>query len=516
MILPPDPNWEPMYWTKPLNGYAFSRGEDITDFSAAFLTAPRGFRANQPLIFSKWQSWAMDVIFEEEENGFLRYNTFIMGLPRKNGKSLIGTAIALENLFSGDEGGQIYSAARNREQAKIVFDLARKAVEKNPFLQQVIKPYKNVLENKRTGSIYKAISADAQSAQGLGPSLVIADELHAWETGTNRAGEMWDALVEGSADRPESLVLGISTAGANEHDSLLGKLYQHGKKVVSGEIEDTSAGMIWYGVPEDSDPTDESLWYKANPNLAEGLMNLKSFKSSITLAQSTSFSGFERYHLNKWVSMAGEEFISSYYWNLLEVTPNTEESLPIPLGSRVTVGFDGSRTGDSTGLVLMEVDSVVGKPRTQVYRVWENTGEKDWVVSKDEVKQAIDEIFRDYECVMLWADDSFWQGDLIEWSKEYPERVMKIPQSNTRIVPLAQRFTKDVVAQNFMHYGEEALTRHVRNAILNEHGSYSKDKKNSKHKIDLLVCLVLAWSARNYFISREEAMNNASPGLFMR
>ena len=486
-IKPPDSSWSPAFYTQP-NGGA-TRGTYISDFAEKLLQASRGFKAGEPLVFTNWQKWLMDGIFEENEDGTLRYRRAIVGLPRKNGKSLLGTTIALEHLIFGPQGGQVYSAASDRAQAKIVFNEARQQVLNNPTLSRVVKVYRDALELPSKGSVYRALSADASAAHGLGPSLVIADELHAWpSSNTNKRGdELWDALVTGSGDRPESLVLGITTAGGNT-DTLLGRLYEHGKRVVSGEVEDEQFGFWWWEASNEDDPTDPQVWKRANPNLAEGLLDETDFEAAISSSGSAGFAGFQRFRLNQWVRLAGEDFVSPHFWS------EAKRDKAVPLGARICAGFDGSVSGDATGLVAIDMDTGTMK----VLAAFEpDPSDPDWTVSRDDVNAAIEKMFANYDVQMLWADPSFYEPDVLAWSQKWRRRVERIPPTNHRMAPMAQQFITDLVAKDIGHDGDSRLQRHVLNAVATESGSFRKEKKSSPRKIDLLACAVLANGARN-------------------
>lgn len=481
-----------------------TRGEDVSEFAELLMTASRGFKAGEPLAFTDWQRWLINRILETDPStGLLKYRRALVGLPRKNGKSLLGTALALEHLVYGQEGAQVYSAAADRQQARIVFGEARDQVMRNPALLRVITPYRDALENKSTGGIYRALSADAMKAHGLAPSLVVADELHAWpSTPTNKRGdELYEALTTGSADRPESLVVAITTAGGNM-DTLLGRLYTHGKRIATGEIDDPSFGFWWWEAGDAADPTDSETWRLANPNLAEGLMDYGDFESSIKEAGSSGFAGFQRYRLNQWVRLAGEDFISPFHWK-----EALRENATIPLGASVVAGFDGSVSGDATGLVICDLDTGL----LQVEALFEpDTQDPEWTVDRYEVNKVIERMFDRYDVKMLWADPSFYEPDVLEWSKRWRKRVERIPPTNHRIAPMAQQFVADVVGKAIGHSGDPRLTRHVSNAVATESGSFRKEKKSSSRKVDLLACAVLANGARNH------QLENAKTGTSRR
>lgn len=489
VLPPPDPKWAPAWSVPSLSDQ--SVGRNVTDFAGTLLRASRGFKQGELLQFTNWQSWLMDRLFElDPATGLLRYRRAVIGLPRKNGKSLIGTAIALEHLVYSAPGAQVYSAASDRAQAKIVFGEARQQVLNNPALSRHIKVYRDAMELPAKGSVYRALSADAMRAHGLAPSLVVADELHAWPSSASntRGDELWEALTQGSADRPESLVVGITTAGGHT-DTLLGRLYEHGKRVVesNGEI-DPQFGFWWWEAPQDADPTDPQTWQVANPNLAEGLLDQGDFEAAIASAGSAGFAGFQRYRLNQWVRLAGEDFVSPHFWS------EAKHDHTVPKGATVCAGFDGSVSGDATGIVLVDVNTGT----LAVHAVWEpDPQDPDWTVDRANVNAAIERLFNEYDVRMLWCDPSFYEPDVLEWSKRWRNRVERIPPTNHRIAPLAQQFIADLVSKDLGHDGDKRLERHVLNAVATEAGSFRKEKKASPRKVDLLACAVLANGARH-------------------
>lgn len=487
VLPPPDPSWAPRWYTPSLS--STTRGPDIVDFAATSLKASRGFKVGEPLRFTAWQSWLTDRIFETDPvTGLLRYRTALVLEPRKNGKSIKGTTYALEHLVFGEPGSQVYSAAGDRAQAKIVFNEARQQVLNNPSLSRIIKVYRDAMEMPSKGSVYRALSADAMRAHGLGPSLVIADEVHSWPSSASntRGDELWEALTTGSADRPESLVLGISTAGGNT-DTLLGRLYEHGKRVIAGDVDDKSFGFWSWEADAEDDPTSPETWRKANPNLAEGLLDLGDFEAAIASAGSAGFAGFQRYRLNQWVRLAGEDFVSPHHWS------EAKREQSIPKGATICAGFDGSVSGDATGLVAIDVATGT----MSVMACWEpDFSDPDWTVDRADVNRAIERMFEDYNVKMLWCDPSFYEPDVLEWSKRWRKRVERIPPTNHRIAPMAQQFIADLVAKDIGGDQDPRLERHVLNAVATEAGSFRKEKKNSPRKVDLLACAVLANGAR--------------------
>jgi phage terminase large subunit-like protein len=89
----------------------------------------------------------------------------------------LSSGIALWGLFMGENGGEVYSCAADKDQARIVFGDAKKMIEAEPDLFNQVKLYRDAIEVPATGSIYRALSSEAFTKEGLSPSLVIYDEL---------------------------------------------------------------------------------------------------------------------------------------------------------------------------------------------------------------------------------------------------------------------------------------------------------------------------------------------------
>lgn len=490
-INPPHPSWAPLYYTKRKS--PLSRGEDVADFALTAMTATNGLRHGKPLDLGQWQRWGLDSMFEEDDFGRLRYDTFLLGVPRKNGKSMIAAAIALEALFFAADGTQIFSAAKDRDQAKIVFNEVKRQINNNPFLQKVLKPYRDIIVNTKTGAIYKAVSSDAMSFQGYNPYITIADEIHGWLPG--QAEDFWAAIKNASNNLPEFLTIAISTAG-KQLDTLLGVLYEKGVRIANGEEEDDAFGMAWWAAPDDADVEDENVWKRANPNIGEGIMEMRQFRKSYKLASTTGkLHEFKRYQLNQWVRTDGlDSYLTPFHW-----VEAAKPGATIPKGAKITVGFDGSVNEDSTGFIAVDLETGL----LEILDCWEKDySDPNWVVPRDEVLAAQVRIFKEYDVVKMWCDPAFFQSDVDIWAKQNRGRVERIPQSNARMVPMTEQLKIDMLNGGVFHGDDNRLRRHFMNAVQDDTGKVKKEKRGSKNKIDFVVCAILANGARNKVLRR--------------
>jgi phage terminase large subunit-like protein len=135
----------------------------------------------------------------------------ILSIARKNGKTALIAALALAHLVGPEAipNGEIYSAANDRDQAAIVFKFARQIVECDPELLAMIDmvPSTKTMVAPITGSIYRAVSAEAGTKHGYLPSLVIYDEL-----AQAKSRDLYDVLDTSFGARDEPLFVTISTS----------------------------------------------------------------------------------------------------------------------------------------------------------------------------------------------------------------------------------------------------------------------------------------------------------------
>jgi len=84
------------------------------------------------LILTGWQRNLLVDLYERRPDGLLRYRRSLIGMARKNGKSLLGSLIALYGLIEGEPGAEVYSAAGDRQQARVVFNEAKWQISQSP------------------------------------------------------------------------------------------------------------------------------------------------------------------------------------------------------------------------------------------------------------------------------------------------------------------------------------------------------------------------------------------------
>ena len=232
-------------------------------FIERFITHTKGEQTGSPLMLEDWQKEIVGNIFgwKSKETKLRKYRTVFIEVPRKNGKSTLSASIGLYMLFADDErGSEIYSAAGDRQQAGIVFEIAKRMIGQNTELIQRSKVFRNSITNESKGNFYQAISSDSKTKHGFNANCIIFDELH---TQPNR--DLWDTLTTSTGSRRQPLTIAITTAGY-DRQSICYEVYSYAKKVQDGTIKDDSFYPVIYEAELEDDLQDEKVWQKANPN----------------------------------------------------------------------------------------------------------------------------------------------------------------------------------------------------------------------------------------------------------
>lgn len=111
-----------------------------------------------------WQEQIIrDVFGIVNGDGTRQFRTAFVEIPKKNGKSELAAAIALYLLYAdGEASPEVYGAASDRQQASIVFDVARRMVEQNKALMKrsKIMTAQKRLVNYHNAGYYQVLSAE--------------------------------------------------------------------------------------------------------------------------------------------------------------------------------------------------------------------------------------------------------------------------------------------------------------------------------------------------------------------
>lgn len=496
--------WPPRWLVKPTQAeLARTDGGDVIRFIETQCRQTKDTVAGKvgaPIVLQGWQKQLVNSLYARNaRTNRRRFRQALIGQPRKNGKSTLGAGFALYGLLCDVEGAEVYSCAVDKDQARIVFSMAKRICELNPDLTEVVKPYRDALEVPSTGSVYRVLSSESISKEGLNPSTVVFDELHGQAN-----SELWDVMNLGSGARAEPLIIGITTAGSRTdsrgQDTICYRLYQHLQRVVRGEIKDPSFFGAWWEpmAGEQADHRDPKVWAEANPGLgAGGTLDVEDLKSTVLR---TSPSEFRTKRCNQWV-VSAESALPHGAWDRLAT------SEPRDRDKDVVLFFDGSWAGDSTALVGATVED---EPFLFVVDVWENVDDVDWRVPIPDVEARIEQACRELPVVEVACDPYRWQRSLQALEQDGLPMV-EWPMNLARVVPAWTSFSEAVMDGRLSHDGDPRLARHIENMVLkrDQRGVRPvKESKSSRRHIDLGIC---AMGAHDRAVARHRMVPETKP-----
>ena len=488
-------SWPPL-WLTPVPQDAIDRGdgEIAIEFTETFGSIGKdgiAGKAGQPLTLRPWQRELVRHVYARDEDGGLKFRTALIGMPRKNGKSAISSAaFGLYSLLAeGIEGGEVYSVAAEKEQARIVFGEAKRMVEQSE-LSELVKLYRDAIHVPATNSVYRVVSAESYSKEGLNPTRIIFDEAHAHKDRT-----LFDVFSLAMGNRGKlAQLIAITTAGVKKdstgQDSIAYSLYQYGQKVARGEVDDPSFFMAWWQAKDDADHRDPETWKLANPGF-DDLVAKEDFESAI---RRTPENEFRTKRLNQWVS-SQSAWLPAGTWEELqgerEITPDDE----------LILGFDGSFSGDCTALVACTIPkSEEEKPYIWLVKAWEKDltiHDDTWRVDIAEVEDTILEFMKQYPRTREVACDPFrWQRSM-EVLQDKGVPIVEFPSTSARrMVQACAKFYDSVTGGTLEHDGDPTLARHLDNAVTkidNLGIRIVKENRHSPRKIDAAVASIIAF-----------------------
>lgn len=441
-----------------------------------------------PLASMKWQERLIGDVFARTANGRRRHRTAMIGVGRKNGKTGLMAPIALYGLMLDGSGAEVYSCAADRDQARLIFGAAKRTVELDPELSTVLKTYRDAIEYPATGSIYRVLSSEAYTKEGLSPTMVLADELHAWP---NR--DLYDVMALAMGARVDPLMLIVTTAGVRtdttDADSIAYTLWQYGCRVASGEVDDPTFYLAWWSAPGGCALDDRAAWSDANPGLGVVLdPDELGGQAKKAMAGGMSEAEFRIKRLNQWVASTDQPALPGRSWEAC-AAPRT-----VDRGTPVVLGFDGSWTGDSTAIVGATIEAV---PHLFVVESWERPSDNPhWRVDAATVDAAVRRAMVTYDVAEFAADPHEWRASLQAWEADGLPVTEWVTGSLPRIIPAWKDFYAAVMEGRITHDADPRLARHVGNAVLriDRHGARpTKEHKDSTRKIDLLIAAVIAY-----------------------
>jgi phage terminase large subunit-like protein len=372
--------------------------KDAIDFFGAALRLAEGEFAGKPFVLQSWQAFIVGSLFGwKGPDGYRRFRTAYIEAGKGSGKTPLSAAIGLYMLVSDQEAGaEVYSAATNRDQAKICWNDARRMVAASPTLRGVITETVNNLAYGH--SFFRPVSADASSLDGFRPHCVVVDEIHEHPNSL-----VIDKLRAGFKGRRQPLLLEITNSGFDRH-SICYQHHEFSVKVLEGTIDNDSWFAFVCGLDEGDDWRDEKVWPKANPNLGVSV-TLKYLREQVAEAveMPAKQSIVRRLNFCQWTE-GSVRAIDMDQWNRGGPPPSTRPEVVMEgidqmaaslKGRECRGGKDLAKVGDLSAFVLLFPPVEEGEPWKLLCRFW---------CPEDDIEQRSR---RDRVPYRVWCDQGF-------------------------------------------------------------------------------------------------------------
>ena len=472
----------------------------------------KGRWAGQKFLLLPWQEQIVRDLFGiVKEDGNRQFLTAYVEIPKKNGKSELAAAIALYLLYAdGEASAEVYGAACDRNQASIVFDVAKQMVLMSRALEKrskVMGATKRIINYSNAG-FYQVLSAETGTKHGLNVSGLVFDEIHAQP---NR--HLYDVLTKGSGDAREQPLFFIITTAGNDKNSICYELHTKALEILKGRKKDSSFYPVVYGLSEEEDWNDEENWLKANPSLGHtiGIDRVREAYLN-ALDNPAEENVFKQLRLNIWTNSAVTWIPEHVYDKGSQ--PIDVESLK---GRDCYAGLDLSSTSDITAFVLifpprneaenyqvipyfwLPEDTLVLRSRRDhvPYDVWEKQGflltTDGNVVHYGFIERYIEELSTIYHIREI-AYDRWNATQMVQNLEGMGLTMVPFGQGYKDMSPPSKEYYKLMMEGKIQHGGHPVLKWMAQNVVMRQDpaGNIKPDKEKSVEKIDGVVATIMA------------------------
>lgn len=250
--------------------YSPARANHIIEFAENYCRHSKGKWGGKPVILELWEKALLATVFGFIDiEGNRKYREAILIVAKKNGKSLLASIVGLYLLVGdGESGPEIYAVASKRDQAKIIWQEAKRMVRKSPALLKRIKTLVAELSSELFNEgVFKPLASDSDTLDGLNIHGSLMDEFHQWKNGR----PLYDIIADGVTAREQPLNFMTSTAGTIRED-IYDEIYDEVERIINGYFDengykDERKIAFVYELDNRKEWTDPKMWRKANPGL---------------------------------------------------------------------------------------------------------------------------------------------------------------------------------------------------------------------------------------------------------
>jgi len=399
--------------------------------------------------------------------------------------------------------------AYSEEQTENIYDALRPMIDGGPLHDLIPKTGEQFIRLPGGGRI-DIVTASEQSRLGQRVTFVPQTEVGLWHE-QNRMARVADTQYRGLAGMG-----GRASLETNAWDpaaqSIAQREFESAATDVYRQFTQPPANLS-YANKRERRKIHRAVYPSDTLRENGGHVDLDSIEAEAADMATRDLAQAARFFGNKLVSGAGQAFDIDQFRSLA-VKPRE-----VGGATWIVLGFDGSRTSDSTGLIATEVISGYQWP----LGIWERPLDaQEWEVPGDEVDMTVDNAFHRWQVWLLLGDPAYWETDMGRWQGRHrADRVKPFPSNRARPMAEAVRsYVGAISRRELTHSGDPRLTAHVGNATKlyidarDEQGAHlfliKKERPNSPKKIDAASAAVLSWQARTDALKAGVAQRSTS------
>lgn len=509
---------------KPKDGelaYVEDWDRHVVSFFEKVLVHTKGRWARSPFLLHPWQADGIirplfaTARWDSQFGQWVRnFNEAWIELGRGNGKSELLAGIGLYMLTAdGEESAEVYGAAKDKDQAAIVFNVAARMVKLSPLLSRRLR----VVESRRriidpqTDSVYQVIAADHSGNLGQAPHCILFDEIIA-----QPSRDLYDVLRGGLGKRPQPLLVCATTAG-NDPEAFASVEHKNAAKTDEDPSREPRRLVFMRNTPTEADPWKEKNWHHANPAIKSGFLSVAQLRSEARTAKQDpeKENAWRQYRLNQWVSQTTRA-IALHVW---DASAGIVDAIALK-GKRCFGGLDLAATSDLAALQLLFPPETPGEPFQVIGHYWspaaavpeldKATGGQFSIWARQGFATIVEGEVIDYEQIheRLEADrrtfglvdlslDPWNAAATIGWCERHRITAVPVAQTIRALSPPTKELLK-LVRTKTLNHGGNPVTRwnvdalELKRDVSDNIRPVKPDRAKSGRRIDGIVALILA------------------------
>lgn len=432
-------------------------------------------------------------------------HTAYLSMGRKNGKTVSIAALLLAHLCGPEavRNSQIVSGAQSKDQAAVIFELARKMVDQSPKLSRLVRvqPSGKRLIGLARNVLYRALAAEGKTAYGLSPILAILDEVGQIAGPTDK---FVTAITSAQGAYTHPLLIAISTQAPTDAD--LFSTWIDAQK----NSPDPRVVCHVYSAPEDCALDDRKAWAAANPALGI-FRSIEDIEKQVkaALAMPANEPEVRNLVLNQRVE-AASPFVARSVWQACGGDPGPLD------GRKAWLGLDLASVSDLCALVAVDdtggvhswfwlpAEGLAEKARKDrvPYDLWARQEHLLTTPGRAVEYEFIAEFLRgifDRCDVQTFGFDRYNMRFLLPWlvkagfTDAELEKFAEFGQGTASMTPALRELEVRLLNQQLRHGDHPVLNMCANNAVVvGESGARKFDKKRARGRIDGMVALAMA------------------------